>query len=98
MKAKLDRLKVELDTLGARGPNNSTADVFFFICLGLLKEAAERFPDDYLHVGSDEVIFDCYDRDSKVKKFLSENGMSKGHDLYKYFTDRTIGYGIFVRK
>ena len=43
---------------------------------GLFEEAAQRFGDEFVHLGSDEVVHDCYARDDDVKRFVQEQGIS----------------------
>lgn len=45
---------------GTLGPLNPTVNVTFDLLSTLYKEIASVFPDDYVHMGGDEVSFDCW--------------------------------------
>lgn len=45
---------------GQLGPLNPTRNSTYIALWLLLREAAQLFPDTYLHLGGDEVPFDCW--------------------------------------
>lgn len=46
--------------LGTKGPLNPARNETYEILWALLQEVAATFPDGYLHLGGDEVPFDCW--------------------------------------
>lgn len=53
----------------------------------LLGELADIFPDDYVHVGGDEVSPDWWQRDPVIAEYLQQRGMNT-HDLQNEFLTR----------
>ena len=53
----------------------------------LLEELAEVFPDDYVHVGGDEVSPDWWQRDATIAAYLQQQAMDT-HDLQNEFLVR----------
>lgn len=53
----------------------------------LLGELADIFPDDYVHVGGDEVSPDWWQQDPVIAEYLQQQGMST-HDLQNEFLTR----------
>ena len=45
---------------GERGPLNPARNGTYGFLWTLIREVVERFPDAYLHLGGDEVSFDCW--------------------------------------
>ena len=45
---------------GAKGPINPARNETYALLWKLLREAATVFPDSYIHLGGDEVPFDCW--------------------------------------
>ncbi|CAJ0602866.1 unnamed protein product [Cylicocyclus nassatus] len=56
-----------------------------------LNEVVETFPDEYMHLGGDEVedfIVDCWARNPKIKKFMEEKSFNNTRLLENYFFER----------
>lgn len=45
---------------GQKGPLNPARNETYGMLWTLIREVVERFPDAYLHLGGDEVPFDCW--------------------------------------
>ena len=45
---------------GLKGPINPARNETYALLWKLLREAAAAFPDSYIHLGGDEVSFDCW--------------------------------------
>eukprot|EP01084_Bolivina_argentea_P291184 500433_1 len=56
---------------------------------GFFKEASQRFGDSFFHLGSDEVIHDCYLKDGAVQQFVKKEGITGTKGVYKYFVQHT---------
>jgi len=41
-----------------------------------LKQLADIYPDEYVHLGGDEVAPFCWLNDSSIKKYLDDNNMT----------------------
>lgn len=53
-----------------------------------LKEMAKLFPDEYFHIGGDEVNGKHWDSNSDIVAFKREHGMKDNHDLQAYFNKK----------
>ena len=54
----------------------------------LIEEMARLFPDDYFHIGGDEVNGSQWDANSKIQAFIHSHGMKSNQDLQAYFNQR----------
>lgn len=53
-----------------------------------LEEMAGLFPDEYLHIGGDEVAGKEWEVNPKIQAFMREHGMKNKQDLQAYFNQR----------
>ena len=53
-----------------------------------LEEMATLFPDEYFHIGGDEVAGKEWEVNSKIQAFMREHGMKNKQDLQAYFNQR----------
>src|SRR6266567_5252668 len=54
----------------------------------LIEEMARLFPDDYFHIGGDEVNGSQWDNNPKIQAFIRSHGMKSNQDLQAYFNQR----------
>jgi len=54
----------------------------------LIEEMASLFPDDYFHIGGDEVNGSQWDANPKIQAFILSHGMKTNQDLQAYFNQR----------
>jgi len=55
---------------------------------GLIGEMAKLFPDQYFHIGGDEVNGKQWDANPNIKTFMHAHGLKSNHDLQAYFNQR----------
>ena len=53
-----------------------------------IDEMAKLFPDDYFHIGGDEVNGQQWDVNPKIQAFIHAHGMKNNQDLQAYFNQR----------
>ncbi len=53
-----------------------------------LEEMASLFPDEYVHIGGDEVGGKEWEANPKIQAFMREHGMKNKQDLQAYFNQR----------
>ena len=53
-----------------------------------IDEMTKLFPDDYVHIGGDEVNGHQWDTNPKVQAFMHAHGMKNNQDLQAYFNQR----------
>ena len=54
----------------------------------IVKELVEIFPSEYLHIGGDEVRFQCWEPCPDCQKLMKEKGLKDGHQLEQHFLNR----------
>jgi len=55
------------------GVIDPSAKATYNFMLKLLSEVLQRFPDQYIHLGGDEVFFDCWESNMNVEEFMRQN-------------------------
>jgi len=53
-------------------------------------EMAALFPDEYFHIGGDEVSGKQWDSSPSIQAFMRDHGMKSNHDLQAYFNQRVL--------
>jgi hexosaminidase len=53
-----------------------------------MEEMATLFPDEYFHIGGDEVAGKEWETNPKIQAFMREHGMKNKQDLQAYFNQR----------
>lgn len=83
------------DSRGALDPANERT---FEIIEALLRDWAEVFTDEVLHLGTDEVPTDCW-TNSVDEAFMREKGFATANELFNYFIGRihSIAAGLGKR-
>ncbi|HET8549604.1 MAG TPA: family 20 glycosylhydrolase [Bryobacteraceae bacterium] len=57
---------------------------------GFIEEMAGLFPDQYFHIGGDEVEGKHWDRNPAIVEFRKNNGLATNHDLQARFNQRLL--------
>jgi hexosaminidase len=55
---------------------------------GFIGEMANLFPDQYFHIGGDEVNGKQWDANPNIKTFMRDHGLKSNQDLQAYFNQR----------
>jgi hexosaminidase len=53
-----------------------------------LEEMSKLFPDEYVHIGGDEVNGHQWDTNPKIQEYIHAHGMKNNQDLQAYFNQR----------
>jgi hexosaminidase len=76
---------------GTFGPINPTLDSTWAFLTAFFTEVAAVFPDPYLHVGGDEVGFDCWRSNPSVVAWMAAHGMAGNFSaLESYYVQRLL--------
>jgi hexosaminidase len=65
-----------------------TEDSTYKFLDGFIGEMAKLFPDQYFHIGGDEVNGKQWDANPKIQAFMRAHGLKKNEDLQAYFNKR----------
>ncbi len=65
-----------------------TRDEVYDFLDGFFGEMSELFPDDYLHIGGDEVIPTQWDENTDIQNYMKDNGLKDSHALQAHFNIR----------
>ncbi|CAG9813344.1 unnamed protein product [Phaedon cochleariae] len=75
---------------GEYGPMDPSKVETYNLLAGLLGEVSETFPDQYIHLGGDEVDFDCWESNANISKFMKKENITDYKGLESYFVQRVI--------
>ena len=71
-------------------PLDPTNNLTYQVVRGVLSDAAAAFPDNYLHLGGDEVQYDCWNESRNVRRWLDDHQGSSLTDLENVFFEETV--------
>lgn len=63
-----------------------TKFLFFLVC----RELVQVFPDQYVHIGGDEVEFTCWDSNSNITDYMKQNNISTFEQLEERYIQRVV--------
>ncbi|VDO03645.1 unnamed protein product [Rodentolepis nana] len=72
------------------GGLDPTKEATLDLLVKLFKEIIELFPESYLHMGFDEVEFNCLETNPHIQNYLSEHQLQTSLDAIKLFTVRLL--------
>ncbi|CAD5227866.1 unnamed protein product [Bursaphelenchus okinawaensis] len=60
---------------------------------GFFKEVIQLFPDEYLHLGGDEVssYAQCWEKNVNIQKWAKDNNLLTTKDIERYYLQRLLG-------
>lgn len=78
-------------------PHNSESEILnpmrpqtFTFMRELFAEFKATFPDEYLHLGMDEVFYSCWRSSPEVARFMVTHNMSTYSELEEFYVRRTL--------
>jgi len=75
------------------------SDPFTFELIeAFLGEMTSAFPDDFLHLGGDEVVFGCWQESPHVSAWAKKQGINTMTGIEQYFETRFQGYAAKYNK
>lgn len=67
-----------------------TKDSTYRFLDGLIAEMAKLFPDDYFHIGGDEVEATEWNQNADIRAFMRQHGISDAKGLQSYFSQQVV--------
>ncbi|KAJ8872803.1 hypothetical protein PR048_026419 [Dryococelus australis] len=81
---------------GTFGPINPALDSTYTFIEKLFEEVTGLFPDKYIHLGGDEVSFDCWRSNPIITTFMSDNDIDSYADLEQYYMQRVVNITSYL--
>jgi len=66
-------------------PLDPSQNLTFQVLQGLFQEMTAIFPDQYFHVGGDEVEYPCWTENPAIANWMKQMGFSTGEQVFNYF-------------
>lgn len=76
---------------GYLGPMDPSNNFTYTFLKEFFQEIVNVFPDQYVHLGGDEVDFDCWESNPIITKFMNENNITDYSGLESYYVQKLIG-------
>lgn len=75
---------------GKLGPIDPTRNETYDFLRNLFKEVVEVFPDAYVHLGGDEVGFECWESNENITKYMHSNNITTYEQLEEQYIQRVV--------
>jgi hexosaminidase len=77
---------------------NPTIEELYPIVENVLNEFKDLFPDEYVHLGNDEVYYECWKSNPNITQWMLENGFTKYNQLEAYYSAKLLGIAKKLNK
>ncbi|XP_055548093.1 beta-hexosaminidase subunit beta-like [Wyeomyia smithii] len=75
---------------GKLGPMDPTKELTYTFLFNLFQEVVKVFPDQYVHLGGDEVGFECWASNPDIMEYMKQNGLYSFEMLEEKFIQRVV--------
>ncbi|CAH1126047.1 unnamed protein product [Ceutorhynchus assimilis] len=75
---------------GAYGPMDPSKNTTYSFLKDLFAEVREVFTDQFIHLGGDEVDFDCWQLDPNINDFMKQHSIANYSALESYYIQKVI--------
>lgn len=73
---------------GFLGPVDPTKNSTYDFMRKMFKELVEVFPDQFIHLGADEVGYECWQTNPDIKRYMEEKGYQKYDQLQSEYIEK----------
>lgn len=67
-----------------------TNDKVYQVMNEIFQEVHQLFPDEYIHLGMDEVYYECWRSNPNITRFMRLNGMRDINEIEQYYVRKTL--------
>lgn len=75
---------------GDYGPINPSVEANYQVLQKLLAEVTSLFPSGFIHLGGDEVPFNCWAANQELVAWMKKQGIQNFNDLESYYEERLL--------
>ncbi|EPY72839.1 beta-hexosaminidase subunit beta [Camelus ferus] len=75
---------------GTFGPINPILNTTYSFLHDLFKEISTVFPDKFIHLGGDEVQFDCWKSNPDIQNFMKSKGFANFERLESFYMEKLL--------
>ncbi|XP_066249400.1 beta-hexosaminidase subunit alpha-like [Euwallacea similis] len=75
---------------GSYGPMDPTKNLTYTFVEDLFAEVRKMFRDQFIHLGGDEVDFDCWESDDNITAFMTEKNITSYANLEGYYIQKIL--------
>ncbi|XP_045141263.1 beta-hexosaminidase subunit beta [Echinops telfairi] len=84
---------------GTFGPINPIVNTTYNFLYRLFKEISEVFPDQFIHLGGDEVDFTCWMSNPDIKDFMKQKGFGQDYKkLESFYVQQVVNMIANIKK
>lgn len=69
-------------------PMDPSKESLYLFLDRFIEEMATLFPDEYFHIGGDEVESSFWEENDRIQKYMTENDLQDAHELQAHFNKR----------
>lgn len=73
---------------GYLGPVDPTKNITYEFMEKMFRELTEVFPDNFVHLGADEVGYECWSTNPDIKRYMKQKGYKKYDQLQSEYIER----------
>jgi hexosaminidase len=71
-------------------PVNPISNFTYEFMTNFFGEVAEVFPDDYVHLGGDELSYDCWANNTAILNFMKQRGWGTNYSLLETYYEKNL--------
>lgn len=75
---------------GAAEIINPTNEYVYPVLRDILTEFRDLFPDEYIHLGNDEVYYECWKSNPDIANWMEKMNFSDYHHLQAYYSSKLL--------